>query len=318
MTAGLAVAALGSVARRYRRDLRRARERVASIPHTVHETPFGQVEYAQTGSGPSVLIVHGVLGGFDFGVDIGRANMPPGYRVISPSRFGFLGSPMPPSPSPAAQADAFAVLLDHLGIDELPVVAFSAGSTSAIQLALRHPERVSRLLLISPNAPHPVSLPKPPRILAPLIFSDLVFGIARILSPSWLENMSGTPKGFIPNEREQSELRKIVESFFPVSPRARGTTYDAYAGNLDIETYPLEHVAVPTLVIAAEDDTLAPYADSRAMAYRIPGSILLTVPRGGHALTHLDPAAHTAITHFLADDPAVDHVGPIITAPARA
>jgi pimeloyl-ACP methyl ester carboxylesterase len=64
--------------------------------------------------------------------------VPAGHRIISPSRFGFFGSPLPPDPSPAARADAFAALLDRLEIGELPLVAFSAGSSSAVQLALRH------------------------------------------------------------------------------------------------------------------------------------------------------------------------------------
>ena len=68
-----------------------------------------------------------------------------------------------------------------------------------------------------------------------------------------------------------------------------------------IGTYPLEDIAVPTLVIAAEDDSPAPYADGRAMSGRIHGSVLVTVPRGGHALTHPDPAATAAISHFLDD-----------------
>jgi pimeloyl-ACP methyl ester carboxylesterase len=174
---------------RYRRDLRRDWERLAKFEPSVIDTPFGRVEYAQAGDGPPVMVVHGVLGGFDFGVGVGRVNVPAGYRIISPSRFGFFGSPLPPDPSPAAQADAFAALLDHLEIGELPVVAFSAGSTSAVQLALRHPKRVSRLVLISPNSPHPEPLPKPPRLLAPIIFSEPVFWAMRLLARSRLEGM---------------------------------------------------------------------------------------------------------------------------------
>jgi len=35
-----------------------------------------------------------VLGGFDFGVGVGRVNVPAGYRIISSLRFGFFGSPL--------------------------------------------------------------------------------------------------------------------------------------------------------------------------------------------------------------------------------
>lgn len=55
--------------------------------------------------------------------------------------------------SVAMQANAFACLLDSLDIKQAAVIAYSAGSTSAVQLALRHPERVSALILVSPAAP---------------------------------------------------------------------------------------------------------------------------------------------------------------------
>ena len=297
---GLAAAGLSVFGTaRYRRDLRRDRERVAKFEPSVIDTPFGRVEYAQAGEGPPVLVVHGVPGGFDFGVGVGRVNVPAGYRIISPSRFGFFGSPLPPDPSPGAQADAFAALLEHLEIDELPVVAFSAGSSSAVQLALRHPERVSRLVLISPNAPHPEPLPKPPRLLAPIIFSQPVFWAMRLLARSRLEGMSGTPAGFVPDDRERAALREIVDGLLPVGPRARGTIYDSYIGNVDIATYSFESITVPTLVVAAEDDTLAPYKDSRAMAERIPDARFVTVHRGGHTLTQLDAGARRAVADFI-------------------
>src|SRR5829696_9985603 len=108
---------------RYRRDLRRDNDRLAAVERRLIETPFGSVEYAEDGDGSPVLLVHGVLGGCDFGVGAGGVNVPAGYRVISPSRFGFLGSSFAPDRSPTAQADAFAALLDHLEITELPVVA---------------------------------------------------------------------------------------------------------------------------------------------------------------------------------------------------
>ena len=300
VTTGVAAIALAAGGReRYRRDLRRERQRLAAVERSVIETPFGRVEYAQVGDGPPVLVVHGVFGGCDFAVGVGRVNLPPAFRVISPSRFGYLGSPFPPDPSPAAQADAFAALLDHLEIARLPVVAFSAGTTSAVQLALRHAERVSRLVLISPNAPHPEPLPKPPRVLAPIIFSQPAFWAMRLLASRRLQSMMGTPAGFVADEREDAALQEIVDSLFPVGPRAPGTIYDAYIGNLDIASCRFEAMTVPTLVVHAEDDTLSPYQDSREMAERIPGSRFVTVRRGGHALTQLDAGAHRAVEQFL-------------------
>ena len=51
------------------------------------------------------------------------------------------------------QADAFAALLDALDIDQIDVIGESAGATSALQLALRHPERVKHLAVLVGNLP---------------------------------------------------------------------------------------------------------------------------------------------------------------------
>ena len=44
------------------------------------------------------------------------------YRVIAPARFGYFGSTLPPNATPADQADAYALLMDHLGIDRAAVI----------------------------------------------------------------------------------------------------------------------------------------------------------------------------------------------------
>ena len=66
-------------------------------------------------------------------------------RAVAPSRFGYFCSQLPPRATPALQANAYVALLDHLGVDRTVVVGHSAGGPSAIQLALRHPDRVSAL-----------------------------------------------------------------------------------------------------------------------------------------------------------------------------
>src|SRR6266511_3171028 len=58
-------------------------------------TPFGDVEYADQGEGPLVLLVHGAGGGYDQGLLVGRTFVGEGYRFIAPSRFGYLRSSIP-------------------------------------------------------------------------------------------------------------------------------------------------------------------------------------------------------------------------------
>jgi len=133
----------------FARDLRAARARLAGRSKTV-ETSFGTLEYAVMGEGAPVLIVHGAEGGFDQGIDTTGALAGRGYRLIAPSRFGYLRSTLPGNPTAAMQADAYAQLLDRLGIDKVAVVGISAGAWSSLQFAIRHPERCRALVLLGP------------------------------------------------------------------------------------------------------------------------------------------------------------------------
>ncbi|MFC2023172.1 hypothetical protein ACFLT5_00340 [Chloroflexota bacterium] len=70
-----------------------------------------------------MLVVQGILGGFDQGLVIARGNVGEGFGSMVASRFGYLRTPLPADASPAGQADAFACLLDALGIQQAAVLA---------------------------------------------------------------------------------------------------------------------------------------------------------------------------------------------------
>jgi 2-hydroxy-6-oxonona-2,4-dienedioate hydrolase len=82
-----------------------------------------------------------------------------GFRVIAPSRFGYFGSTLPQQAMPAEQVEVYTLLPDQLGIDRAAILAYSAGSASELELALRHPDRVVGLILATPAwaAPPPTS-----------------------------------------------------------------------------------------------------------------------------------------------------------------
>lgn len=262
------------------------------------QTPFGPLEYCEWGEGEPLLLIHGVVGGCDVPPSW-RDLVPSGYRIITPSRFGYLGSPLPHEPTTVAQADAFVHLFDALEIDRAPVLAFSAGSTSAVQLALHHPDRVAALVLVASNAPHE----KPtlaPRALAPLIFSQPTLWFLRVFLPSTLAAIAGTPASYEPTADDKHTLDTIFDSFFPMGPRSAGCVFDGYVGNLEIGACRFEEVSVPTLGVHALDDPLASYGDARAMVSRIPGSSWVQVERGGHIFIHNDEHAKSEIAAFLA------------------
>ena len=146
LAAGMAIPAFG-LSLRYRRYLNAARARLTAVDRHVISTRWGAVEYAERGSGEPVLVVHGIFQNCVSGLFSVR-DLFADRRVIAPSRFGYLGSSMPRDATPADQADALAALLDALDIDQIDVIGESAGATSALQLALRHPERVKHLAVL--------------------------------------------------------------------------------------------------------------------------------------------------------------------------
>src|SRR3974390_1251148 len=88
-------------------------------------TPAGPVEYAEFGSGPAVLAIHGAMGGYDQSTILAQTVGPPGYRYVAISRPGYLGTPLSCGRTPEEQADLCARLLDQLRVEQTAVLAIS-------------------------------------------------------------------------------------------------------------------------------------------------------------------------------------------------
>lgn len=112
-------------------------------------TTAGIFEYAEAGEGPAVLSLHPAVGGWDAGLGMAAPLWANGLRVIAPSRPGYLGTPPETGPTPLAQADALAALLDALRVDSCAVIGHCAGGLVGYLLAARHPDRVSSVVAIS-------------------------------------------------------------------------------------------------------------------------------------------------------------------------
>lgn len=288
-TRGKVLIAAGSLAAltvplsmRFLRDIHAARERVDALGSQMIETACGPIEYTSHGEGYPVLVIHAIFGGFDQGI-ASAGDTFEGYRLIVPSRFGYLRTPMPDNASPASQSDAHACLLDSLGIERAAVIGYSAGATSAIQFALRYPERVSALVLVSPNAPGKEP-PLPPRTVMGLLFkTDFVFWLATTYFPNAIRSPMGVPKELMLTPAEEAEVATMMKTVLPAKPRGAGYLFDMYVSNPDINTgYPFAEITAPVLVVSARDDPTAPYENARSLTEQIPRARLLTIERGGH------------------------------------
>ena len=129
------------------------------------------MEYADRGDGPVVLVIHGSPGGYDQGLVYGEELKRRGFRIIAISRPGYLRTPLLTGVTMEEQADAIDSLLSTLGFTSCAVLGIAEGAPSALQLAMRHPERVTTLALLSPTS---MSLGSPPiASLGYQLFHDL-------------------------------------------------------------------------------------------------------------------------------------------------
>ena len=294
-----------AVSAHFRRDLRAARDRLEGRSVTI-PTANGRLEYAVAGSGPPLLMIHGTGGGFDQGLLFTERLPEHGVRVIAPSRFGYLRSNFPADHSSEAQADAFVALLNHLKLENVVVAGGSAGALSAVQFALRHPDRTSALILVVPAAnveghdPNEMS-PAQEWMVRRLVTSDFLYWAARKVAPKQLIGflLATDPvllKQVPPDERERAY--RILDQMLPISARWRGMLNDAHLaghpGRVDFR-----RLHVPTLIISAQDDRFGTAGTSRAIAKQMPSAQLLLFPNGGHVLLGHDEESARAIAQFV-------------------
>ncbi len=271
------------------RDLASARARLAGRSKTI-ETPFGTLEYAVMGEGEPMLVVHGAGGGFDQGIDMTGAVAGRGYRLIAPSRFGYLRSTMPGNATTAMQADACAELLDRLGIDKVVVVGISAGAWSSMQFAIRHPERCRALVLLVPANYLPAGTSIHGGAVVRAIFnSDFVAWAALKMMPvmpgGMTRMMLGADTAVVraADANEKARVQQVLEHLLPVSPRIAGMNFDIKTAATH-EPYSIEKIACPVLTISAEDDRFGTANRAMYIAAGVRDGRAILFPTGGHAL----------------------------------
>lgn len=98
---------------------------------------------------------------------------------------------------------------------------------------------------------------------------------------------------------EQARALEVLRNVEPISARENGLKNDAVFAPA-VPRYEIERVAVPTLVIAAEDDLFGTYKGVRYTAEQIPGARFVGYPRGGHLLVGHGKDVRSQLSQFLA------------------
>jgi pimeloyl-ACP methyl ester carboxylesterase len=306
LTASVAlIGAAGLIALPYKSELRRAQE-TAGRGSLTALTAAGPIEYGESGAGIPLFSIHGAGGGYDQGLASAADLMGEGFHVIAPSRFGYLRTPVPHNSSPAAQADAHAALLSVLDISKPVVLGVSAGARSAVELALRHPDKVAALILIvpgtySPTSPVRIEESRGSRFVFWLVNNgaDFAWWATEKLAPSVLIRFIGVPPELAAAAPKagQDRVMYVVRSIQPLSLRMPGINIDSIP---DLHELPLEKISAPTLVISTRDDLFNTAPAAEFAASRIPGAKLIVYETGGHLLVGREEEVRSEVRSFLA------------------
>ena len=264
----------------------------------VESTAKGDVEVALVGEGIPILQLHGSPGGYDQSVG-GRGERPGSSKrqTIAISRPGYLRTPLASGHTPAEQADLFAALLDVLQVPRVVVQGSSAGSYSAIQFALRHPNRMIALILYAPDlGSHPNGGRFTGNLMEDygrwIVTTPPIFTLAGPLMARGLD---------IHDDSAREGLRRLIRSTIPASLHSAGRQNDLEQRvNPDIDQWPVEQIHVPTLIVHGTRDENTSYTRSVEFAKRVPGAKLVSIEGGDHLVSFTRPEeASSAIDQFL-------------------
>lgn len=282
------------VAIQYKININNAYKRLNNYDIKTIYTDYGKTSYIDEGTGEAIILSHGIFGGYDQAYVSLKSLVGDHYRKIAPSRFGYPGSDLPSQPTPENQAKVFLNLLDQLGIQKTYIITTSAGGAVGIKFAIKYPERVKGLILLSSGVPTAKKAREeikgmmgPP---APLV-NDF---------PMWF---STKYFGFVFESMFSSEIDKsMYDTMLPVEPRKKGIKADETITNIDMDInfdeYKIEKITVPILIVHAKDDPMVKYEGIEKFIARTNAKTAV-FQTGGHLITGHGDAVSTAIKAFI-------------------
>jgi pimeloyl-ACP methyl ester carboxylesterase len=248
-----------------------------SSPRTAGPVAVGDAELwvERRGEGPDVLLIAGLSDPVE-AWEPQLEGLSDRYRLTAFDNRGAGRSPLPDGPfSPATMADDAAAILRALEVPAAHVAGFSGGSAIAQELALRHPDVVRSLVLMSTWGG-----------------ADAYFR-SMLGSWRWLADAAPSERAMLesfflwvytPRAHADGTVASIIEEALafphPQSPEAFARQIDAFLTHDTSDR--LGSIRVPTLVVAGELDILTPPRYGRAVAEAIPGARFVVLPGEAH------------------------------------
>jgi 3-oxoadipate enol-lactonase len=194
------------------------------------------------------------------------------FRVIRCDLRGFGDTPLPPERF--SNADDVAELLDHLGVGRAALVGSSFGGRVALEVAARHPDRVSRLVLLCPAYggldPTPTAEAFDQREDALAEAGD-IDGLVELNVSTWL--------GPEADDAARAFVREMQRHAFEVQIAAESGLVEPEMAPVDIDP---SRIACPAVIVAGRHDMDHFQAIAAHLAKTMPRARLVELAWAGH------------------------------------
>lgn len=265
------------------------------------QTAAGSISTMDAGTGEPVLLIHG-LGATKASFLPTVGALTPGYRTIAVDLPGFGDSDKPLRGAYDAPffARAMIALLDELGLERAHIVGNSMGGRVAIELGLRHPERVGRLVLLAPSLAWKRSRPWAPY----LRWVPTQLGAIQPAPRAVVETIVRRVIPGADTEWAAAGIDEFLRSY--LQPAGRAAFYAA-ARNIYLEEphgpngfwTRLGSLSVDSLFVWGRKDTLVPAAFAHHVQEVLPAAEQLQLNCGHVPQLERPGQTHAAIERFL-------------------
>ena len=255
--------------------------------------PFAQLagrrlSYVRRGSGEPLLLIMGMAGHVGLWSEPFLTELERDFEIVAFDNRGIGDSTDVAGQWTVAElAEDAAAILDEVGWDSAHVMGISLGGMIAQELALRHPERVRRLVLgcsYSGGDGSSLLAPGPMRMMEAMNSGNA----ERAFRAGYEANLSAA---YIADETHYPPFRDIAGSATVPVPVVMRQAQAAFVHDTSAR---LAQLSVPTLVIAGTEDQMLVYANSELIAALIPGAKLVSFDGVGHLFWWERPAETAA------------------------
>ncbi|HEY6929278.1 MAG TPA: alpha/beta fold hydrolase [Thermoanaerobaculia bacterium] len=249
------------------------------------------LEVRESGAGRTLVLVHGYPLDGAVWSSLSR-RLSDRFRVLKPDLPGRIDNPADPASSMASYADFIEKVVESAD-SPVGLAGFSMGGYVCFELMKRRPSSVHALALVDTRANADDETGRANRQAAiATVRAEGVGPIAEAMLPKLL-----SPDGMKRAELVERVRRIILRQ----SPQTIESDLAAMRDRPDSTDF-LAHLAIPTLVVVGEHDTISSPAESRAMSQKIPGARFLEIAGAGHLTPLEKPAAVAqALGDFFSD-----------------